>query len=82
MAIRDTTKEAIYLSSILKWLQKERGLKIIPQRVTPLAIISDSNTAIKLAENPKFHKRSKYIDIVYYFTREYIKKNKIKLTFI
>jgi len=82
MAIRDTTKEAIYLSNMIKWLEKERKLEIIPPRVTPLAVILDSDVAIKLAENPEFHKRSKYIDIVYYFTRECIKEKKIKLAFV
>ena len=57
-------------------------MEIILPRVTLLAVISDSDAAIKLAENPEFHKRSKHIDIAYHFTRECINERKIKLVFV
>ena len=37
---------------------------------------------MKLAENPKFHKRSKHIDITYHFIREYIKDKKVTVAFV
>ena len=37
---------------------------------------------MKLAENPKFHKRSKYIDITYHFIRECIRDKKVTVAFV
>ena len=82
MALREATKEAIYLSNILKWLKRERQLGITVSSVTPIAMLTDSDAAIKLAENPEFYKRSKHIDITYHFIRECISEGKIKLSFV
>jgi hypothetical protein len=82
MALREATKEAIYLSSILKWLERERKLGITVSSITPIAVLTDSDAAMKLAENPEFHKRSKHIDITYHFIRECISEGKIKLSFV
>ena len=43
--------------------------------------MEDNNAALKLAENPEFHKRSKHIDIAYHFTREAINNN-VKVIYI
>jgi len=74
MAIREATKETIYLSSILKWLEKEKLGTYLP--TTP-PILTDSEAALKLANNPEFHKRTKHIDITYHFIRECIRDNKV-----
>ena len=76
MAIREATKETIYLSSILKWLEKKKLGTYLP--TTP-PILTDSEAALKLANNPKFHKRTKHIDITYHFIRECIKDGKVKV---
>ena len=76
MAIREATKETIYLSSILKWLEKEKLGTYLP--TTP-PILTDSEAALKLANNPEFHKRTKHIDITYHFIRECIKDGKVKV---
>ena len=52
----------------------------LKQKVTPFLI--DSDSAIKLAENPKFHKRSKHIDITYHFIRECIRDKKVTVAFV
>ncbi len=44
-------------------------------------ILVDNTSAIKLAENPEFHKRSKHIEIIYHFTREAIKNKKATLIY-
>ena len=44
-------------------------------------ILVDNTSAIKLAENLEFYKRSKYIEIIYHFTREAIKNNKANLIY-
>src|SRR5437667_12665088 len=69
MAIREAIKEVIYLTNILQWLDQALNLGLeLKQKVTPL--LTDSDSAIKLAENPKFNKRLKHIDITYHFIRE------------
>lgn len=45
-------------------------------------ILVDSDSANFLAENPKFYKRSKYIEITYYFIRQAIIQEKIELIYI
>jgi len=42
-------------------------------------ILVDNESAKKLAENPEFYKQSKYIDIIYYYTRNAIQSNIIKI---
>ena len=80
MALRDAIKEALYLSGILKWLESELLGGVSSPSIMP--ILTDSESARKLAENPEFHKRSKHIDIAYHFIRECIKEKKVKLVFI
>jgi len=47
-----------------------------------MPILTDSQSAMKLGENPEFHKRSKHIDITYQFIRECISEEKVKLVFV
>ena len=45
-------------------------------------LLTNSESALKLANNPEFHKRSKYIDITYHFIREVIIDKKANLIYI
>jgi len=45
-------------------------------------LLTDSELALKLANNPEFYKRSKYIDIIYHFIREAIIDKKANLIYI
>ena len=80
MALRDAIKEALYLSRILKWLENEQLGGVSSPSTMP--VLTDSESARKLAENPEFHKRSKHIDIAYHFIRECIREKKVKSVFI
>ena len=80
MALRDAIKEALYLSGILKWLENEKLEGVSSPSIVP--VLTDSESARKLAENPEFHKRSKYIDIAYHFIQECIREKKVKSVFI
>ena len=42
----------------------------------------DNQGALKLAENPKFHNRTKYIDIRYHFIRDTLAAGKIVLQYL
>ena len=65
---------------MLKWLKNKQLGGVSSPSTMP--ILTDSESARKLAENPEFHKRSKYIDIAYHFIREYIREKKVKSVFI
>ena len=90
IALKEACKEAIFLSGMLKWLEDRLENKLInnkplgevslPSKTVP--ILTDSQSAIKLGENPEFHKRSKHIDITYHFIRECISEEKVKLVFV
>src|SRR4030095_16978596 len=79
MALKEAVKEAIYLNNMIISLNKLLSLKI---SINIPPIMEDNNAALKLAENPEFHKRSKHIDIAYHFTREAINNNMVKIIYI
>ncbi|TVY60673.1 Copia protein [Lachnellula suecica] len=43
---------------------------------------ADNQGAIALTKNPHLHKRSKHIDICYYYIRDLAKKKRISVTYI
>ena len=78
IAIKEAIRESIYLNNIVDYFNKFNHKT---NNRTPI-ILTDSESAIKLANNPEFHKRSKYIDITYYFIREAISDKKAKLIYV
>ena len=69
MALKEAVKEALYLSNIFNYINNNLNLGYINSIPK---IMVDNESVIKLGENPEFYKRSKHIDIVYYFIRENI----------
>lgn len=45
-------------------------------------IFIDNISAIKLAKNPSFHKRSKHIAVRYHFVREYIETDQLMIEYV
>lgn len=78
MALKETTKEAIFLNNILTSIN---NLLRFNYNITIPSIITDSQSAQYLAENPEFHKRTKHIDITYHFVRWNIMNKKVLLTY-
>jgi hypothetical protein len=79
IALREATKEAIYLGSVFNYINNNLNLNYIP--TTPIILV-DSLSAKKLAENPEFHKKTKHIEMAFHFIRQAILNNKIKLIYI
>ena len=79
MAIKEAIKEAIYLANIFNYINTQLDLGYIYN--IPIILV-DNESAIKLGQNPEFHKRTKHIDIQYHYIREAIQDNKVKLTYI
>ena len=48
----------------------------------PLVIYSDSQSSITYTKDPKFHNRTKHIDIKYYFVKDLIARKEILLEYI
>jgi transposase InsO family protein len=61
IAASEATKEIIWLKRLF--------CSIVKLRYTPILQV-DNSAAIKLAQNPEFHRRTKHIDIKYFFVRE------------
>ena len=79
MALSEACKEIIYLQNSLTAINKELQLNI---PINILVIMEDNTGAIKLSDNPEFHKKTKHIDIKYHFIRELVEENKIRLLYI
>ena len=77
MAYKEAIKQSIYLTQFLDEIRSVVAIKL----ATPTAIYSDSQSAIQLSKNPTYHARTKHIDIQYYFVREKIDQNQIRLIY-
>ena len=78
--MKEATKEALYLNNIYKYIGK--CLEIIYIKDSILTIYIDNERVRKLAKNLKLYKKSKYIEIIYYFTKKTIKNKYIILKYI
>ena len=73
MALTETTKEAMWLRSLLQELGFNNN--------EPIIINGDNQSSLALAQNPLFHSRTKHIDIRWHFVREKQKTGEIQLQF-
>ncbi|GJV20526.1 ribonuclease H-like domain-containing protein [Tanacetum coccineum] len=70
-ALASVTSKVIWILKILKDLQIEKLL--------PVSLHCDSNSAVKIAANPVFHERTKHLEIDLHFVREKILKGVVKI---
>ncbi|XP_074378475.1 secreted RxLR effector protein 161-like [Apium graveolens] len=74
MAATATACQVIWLSNLLS--------QITCEDIGPVVLHIDNKSAIDLAKNPVFHKRSKHVDIRYHFTRECVEKGEIIVKYV
>lgn len=74
MSLASTVTELVWLVGLLKSLEAEIAL--------PVKIYSDSKSAIQLAANPVYHKRTKHIEIDCHFIREKLQQRLIDISYI
>jgi hypothetical protein len=48
----------------------------------PIVIQCDNQSCIKLSKNPVFHDRSKHIEIIYHFIRDWVQRGAVQLQYI
>jgi hypothetical protein len=65
VALAEAGKEAIYIQALIK------DLNII-KFDEPLVIMEDNKGAIDLSRSPKFHSRTKHIDVRHHFIRDHV----------
>ena len=74
MALSEATQEAVWLKAFMNEIGEATGMD-------PLTVYEDDQSAIALAKNPEFHKRTKHIDIRYHFVREKVEDNQVTLEY-
>jgi hypothetical protein len=79
IAMKEAIREAIYLANLFNYLNDRLGLGYTPSKPT---ILVDNKAAIKLAENPEFHKRTKHIDIQYHYIRDQVKQKRVDVQYV
>lgn len=71
VALSFATQEVIWLRRLLENIgMKAEG---------PSTIFEDNNGAIELSKNPKFHDRTKHIDVAHHFVREQVTLNNVSV---
>ena len=76
MAQTQASKEAIWIAQLLKELDLGFGL---PGH--PVTIKADNQGAIALAGDPKFHSRTKHIDVQWHYVREQVDKGAVQFEY-
>ena len=67
--------------SMMQWEPAE-DTRPPPTLPPPTTICVDNQGAMKLADNPQFHNRTKHIDIHYYFVRDTLAAGEITLRYL
>ncbi|CAK9827765.1 Retrovirus-related Pol polyprotein from transposon TNT 1-94 [Anthophora retusa] len=75
-ALAEVSREVIYIIRLLSHMGFDKYV------TKPIKILCDNQSAIKLAKDAIYHKRSKHIDIKYHFTRELIEQKEITVEYI
>ena len=73
MALAHTTKEAMWLRTLLSELGFDQGTTIVYE---------DNQSCIAMAKNPVHHARSKHIDIQHHFVREKVESGDIEVVYL
>ncbi|KAF2345048.1 hypothetical protein FHG87_024196 [Trinorchestia longiramus] len=68
-------------------MKKEEEIKrlkaevVFLKRECPMVVNEDNQSAISLAQNPKYHGRSKHIDIKFHYVRDLVRNKEIDLVY-
>ena len=76
---REIFEDLKNLANLFNYLNDRLGLGYTPSKPT---ILVDNKAAIKLAENPEFHKRTKHIDIQYHYIRDQVKQERVDIQYV
>jgi hypothetical protein len=71
IALSTASQEAVWLRRLLE--------NVLKKQDNPTVLYEDNQGTIELTKNPKFHNRTKHIDIAYHYAKEQVEK---KITFV
>ncbi len=77
MAQTQAAKEAIWMARLLSELDIGLGLP-----TKPVQIKADNQGAIALTKDPRFHSRTKHIDIQWHFVRDQVETGAVQFTWV
>ena len=77
MAVSEAAKQAIWIRHFLYSIRKEEVYNM-----APTTIYEDNQGAIKLADNPVIHPKTKHIAVRYHAIREHIASGEIRLEYL
>ena len=75
VAAAEAAREALARKQFLEELN-------IPCATNPITILSDSQAALDISENPTKYRQAKHIDIKYHAVRHYIREGKIQVDYV
>ena len=75
MALSDAAREAIARKQFFQELK-------IPSAIRPVPLLTDSQTALEISDNPAKYRQAKHIDVRYHAVRHYIHDGKIQIDYI
>jgi len=76
VAFSAAVKEAVWLKRFLV------HLKILENAAEPVLVHCDSQAAIAYTKDPKFHGKTKHIDIKYNFVRDMVARKEVNMKYI
>jgi hypothetical protein len=74
VAASEAAKESVWLRRLL--------MEIVPEWKQPLLLMCDNISSIELTRSPKFHQRTKHIDVRFHFVREQQEAKEIDVKYI
>ena len=75
MALSDAAREAIARKQLFEELR-------VPSASRPIPLLTDSQTALEISDNPTRHRQAKHIDVRYHAVRHYIHDGKIQIDYV
>ena len=75
MSLLDASREAIARKQFFQELK-------VQSSSTPVAILSDNQSALEITENPANYRWAKHIDISYHAIRHYLRNGQIMIDYI
>lgn len=73
VALSEGCRESAFLTALLAELT---GINEVVE------LLSDSQSAIQIAENPMHHRRTKHIDVRHHYIREMVRMGKVRLSYL
>src|SRR4051794_24020484 len=76
VAYTSVVQEAVWLNRLLN------SLAVTSNRIDKVLINSDSQAAMVYTNDPKFHNKTKHIDIKYNYVKDMVARNEVNIQYI